>query len=206
MLLDVIDIDNKKVDTIEIKETLFGEKVNEHLIYDAVRMQMANKRAGTASTKTKGFVSGGGTKPWKQKGTGRARSGSIRSPLWRHGGIVFGPHPRDYSYQIPKKMRREAVRSVILLKLNENKIRVINEINLEQPKTKLVMDILKRLNVTSGLIIISDCNRNLELAARNLQDSKILKTDGLNVYDLLNYDNLIITRSAVEKIQGVFGR
>ena len=206
MYLDVIDTDNKKVDTIEIKEDIFGEKVNGHLLYEIVKMQMANKRAGTASTKTKGFVSGGGAKPWKQKGTGRARSGSIRSPLWRHGGIAFGPHPRDYSYLMPKRMRKEAMRSVILLKLKEDKIRIINEINLEKPKTKLVVDVLKRLNVASGLIVIDDGNRNLELAARNLKDSKILKVCGLNVYDLLSYDNLIITRSAIEKVQGVFGR
>ena len=205
MYLDVIDTDNKKVDTIEIKEDIFGEKVNGHLLYEIVKMQMANKRAGTASTKTKGFVSGGGAKPWKQKGTGRARSGSIRSPLWRHGGIAFGPHPRDYSYLMPKRMRKEAMRSVILLKLKEDKIRIINEINLEKPKTKLVVDVLKRLNVASGLIVIDDGNRNLELAARNLKDSKILKVCGLNVYDLLSYYNLIITRSAIEKVQGVFG-
>lgn len=206
MFLDVLDINNNKVDAVELKEAVFAGEVKDHLLYDAVKMQMANKRKGTASTKTKGFVSGGGIKPWKQKGTGRARSGSIRSPLWRHGGTIFGPHPRDYSYLMPKRMRRESLKSAILLKLKEDKIKVVNEISLEKPKTKLLIGMMKRLNVVSGLIVIEDNNKNLELASRNLKNSKVLKTDGLNVYDLLNYDNLIITRAAIEKIQGVIVR
>ena len=204
MILDVLNIDNKKVDTIELKEDIFGGKVNKHLIYETVKMQMANKRSGTASTKTKGLVRGGGVKPWKQKGTGRARSGSIRSPLWRHGGTVFGPHPRDYSYDIPKKARKEAVKSALSLKIKEDKLKILDSIFVDEPKTKKVFDILKRLNAASSLIVIDDNNKSLELAARNLKDSKVLKIDGLNVYDILNHENLIITRSAFQKIEERF--
>lgn len=204
MQLDVIDIDNKKVGAIEIKDDVFGGSIKNHLLYETVKMQMANKRSGTASTKTKGFVSGGGIKPWKQKGTGRARSGSIRSPLWRHGGTVFGPHPRDYSYDIPKKARKEALKSALSLKIKEEKVKILDSISVDEPKTKKVFDILKKINAASSLIVIDDSNKNLELAARNLKHSKVLKIDGLNVYDVLNYENLIITRSAFQKIEERF--
>ncbi len=204
MQLDIIDINNEKVDTIEIREDVFGGKTNKSLIYETIKMQMANKRLGTASTKTKGFVSGGGLKPWKQKGTGRARSGSIRSPLWRHGGTVFGPHPRDYSYNIPKKARFEALKSVLSLKIKENKIKILDSISVDEPKTKKVFNILKKINAVSSLVVVDENNKNLELAARNLKDSKVLKIDGLNVYDILNYENLIITKSAFQKIEERF--
>lgn len=204
MQLDVFDINNKKVDTIELKDDVFGGSIKKHLLYETVKMQMANKRSGTASTKTKGFVSGGGIKPWKQKGTGRARSGSIRSPLWRHGGTVFGPHPRDYSYDIPKKARKEALKSALSLKIKEDKIKILDNISVDEPKTKKVFDILKKINAASSLIVIDDSNKNLELAARNLKHSKVLRIDGLNVYDILNHENLIITRSAFQKIEERF--
>ncbi|MBI5893583.1 MAG: 50S ribosomal protein L4 [Deltaproteobacteria bacterium] len=204
MFLNVIDIDNKKVGAIEVKDDVFGGSIKKHLLYETVKMQMANKRSGTASTKTKGFVSGGGIKPWKQKGTGRARSGSIRSPLWRHGGTVFGPHPRDYSYDIPKKARTEALKSALSLKIKEDKIKILDNISVDEPKTKKVFDILKKINAASSLIVIDGSNKNLELAARNLKHSKVLKIDGLNVYDVLNYENLLITRSAFQKIEERF--
>ncbi len=204
MQLDVIDIDNKKVGIVEIKDDVFGGKIKKHLLYETIKMQMANKRSGTASTKTKGFVSGGGIKPWKQKGTGRARSGSIRSPLWRHGGTVFGPHPRDYSYDIPKRARKEALKSALSLKIKEDKVKILDSISVDEPKTKKVFDILKKINAASSLIVIDGSNKNLELAARNLKNSKVLKIDGLNVYDILNHENLIVTRSAFQKIEERF--
>ncbi|HBO85221.1 MAG: 50S ribosomal protein L4 [Deltaproteobacteria bacterium GWC2_42_11] len=201
MILDVIDTNNKKVDTVEIKEELLGDRVKGYLLYEAVKMQMANKRQGTASTKTKGFVSGGGLKPWKQKGTGRARAGSIRSPLWRHGGTVFGPHPRDYSYDIPGTAKKEALKSALAWNIEENRLKILNEIPVDKPKTKIFSGILKKLNAPSSLIVVSDSSRNLKLAVRNLKGCKVLMAEGLNVYDLLKYKSIIITKSALKKIE-----
>ena len=164
-------------------------------------MQMANRRAGTASTKTKGEVSGGGIKPWKQKGTGRARSGSTRSPVWRHGGTVFGPHPRDYSYKLPKKVMKEALKSALRLKIKDGRLKVYETLDIEAPKSRLALEVLKAAKLTSALIVIDGRNRNLELAVRNLKDYKLIGAGGINVYDILNYENLVITRGALEKVE-----
>lgn len=199
--VDVLNIENKKVGTANLNENVFASPVKESLFYETVKMQLANRRAGTASTKTRANVSGGGVKPWKQKGTGRARAGSIRSPLWRHGGTVFGPHPRDYSYKLPKKVREGAIRSVLALKLKEGRLRVLDEIKLNEPKTKGLAMILKKINSNKGLIVIDGSNPNLELAVRNLKDFKLLKISGINTFDLLFYDDLIITKAAVEQLE-----
>lgn len=203
MNVEVLDINGSKVSEIALSEEIFGGEVKEHLFYEVVKMQLANRRSGTASTKTKGEVSGGGIKPWKQKGTGRARSGSIRSPLWRHGGTVFGPHPRDYSYKLPRKVMKDALRNALKLRASEGKMMVFDAINLAEPKTKAALELLKRTNLANALIVIEGENKNLELAVRNLKDFQVQKVVGLNVYDILNYDNLVITRSALEKVEAM---
>lgn len=199
MNVDVLNTEGSKVSVFALNSSLDGEP-NGELFYEVVKMQMANRRSGTACTKTKGLVSGGGAKPWKQKGTGRARSGSNRSPVWRHGGTVFGPRPRDYSYKVPKRVLREAVLSALKLRLAEGKIKVYDSIVFKEPKTKAATAFFKKAGIDNGLIVIESANRNLELAARNLKDFKVLKSAGLNVYDILNYDNLVITRAALEQI------
>src|SRR3989304_4243254 len=191
MNVEVLDRNGSKISEIALKDELFGGDVKEHLFYEVVKMQLANRRAGTPSTKTKGEVSGGGVKPWKQKGTGRARSGSIRSPLWRHGGTVFGPHPRDYSYKLPKKVMKDALRNALKLRACEGKLKVFDAISLAEPKTKAALELLKRSNLDNALIVIEGENRNLELAVRNLKDFQVQKVVGLNVYDILNYDTLV---------------
>lgn len=203
MNVEVVDINGTKVSEIALSEQIFGGEVKEHLFYEVVKMQLANRRSGTASTKTKGEVSGGGIKPWKQKGTGRARSGSIRSPLWRHGGTVFGPHPRDYSYKLPRKVMKDALRNALKLRASEGKMMVLDSITLAEPKTKAAVELLKRTNLVNALIVIEGENKNLELAVRNLKDFQVQKVVGLNVYDILNYDNLVITRSALEKVEAM---
>lgn len=200
MQIDVIDKNGTKVSQMDLNESLYGE-VKEHLFYEVVKMQLANRRSGTASTKTKGEVSGGGIKPWKQKGTGRARSGSIRSPLWRHGGTVFGPHPRDYSYKVPKKVMKEALKSALALRLKDGALKIYDTLEIDAPKTKSALEILKKAGLDNALIVIEGKNRNLELAVRNLKDFKVIAAGGLNVYDILNYDNLVITKGALEKVE-----
>lgn len=199
-VLDVYNINREKVSQIEVDETIFSAEIKEHLFYEIIRAQLANRRAGTACTKTRGEVSGGGRKPWKQKGTGRARSGSSRSPIWRGGGVVFGPKPRDYSYQVPKKVKRVALCSALTKKLKEEKLLVVDKIELSEIKTKVFKDIMAKL-ATSRTLIIDDENRNLSLSARNLPNVKVLLPQGLNLYDILYYDGLLITLQGLEKIQ-----
>lgn len=203
MNVEVLDNNGSKVSQITLNEEIFGGEVKEHLFYEVVKMQLANRRAGNASTKTKGEVSGGGIKPWKQKGTGRARSGSTRSPVWRHGGTVFGPHPRDYSYKLPRKVMKDALRNALKLRASEGKMMVFEALNLAEPKTKDALELLKKANLVNALIVIEGENRNLELAVRNLKDFQVQRVGGLNVYDILNYDNLVITRSALEKVEAM---
>jgi large subunit ribosomal protein L4 len=180
---------------------LFGGPVRRHLLYEVVRMQMANRRAGTHATKTRAFVSGGGKKPWRQKGTGRARAGSIRSPLWPGGAIVFGPQPRDYSYRLPASARRSALRSALTSKAREGKLIVIDKLHLEAPKTKLLVKILAGFEVQNGLIIVAERDDALERAAHNLPRIKVLRVEGANVYDLLRYDWLLLTPATLEALQ-----
>ncbi|MEK6599984.1 MAG: 50S ribosomal protein L4 [Deltaproteobacteria bacterium] len=199
--VDILNIENKKVGAADLNDSVFAGRVKEDLFYETVKMQMANRRSGTASTKTRANVSGGGAKPWKQKGTGRARAGSNRSPLWRHGGVVFGPHPRDYSYKVPKKVSKAALMSCLALKVKDGKLKVLDNIQLNEPKTKNILEILEKIHSTGGLIVIDGSNQNLELSVRNLKDFKLLKVNGLNVFDLLHYDDLIITKTAVEQLE-----
>lgn len=202
----MVDQKNKKVKDVELPG-LFATEVRPHLMHSAVVNQLANKRAGTASTKTKGLVSGGGKKPFKQKGTGRARAGSSRSPLWRHGGTCFGPLPRDYSYSLPKKAKRAALVDAIASKVNENRLVLIDTLELAEPKTKVVSAMLETLGVQeNALILLKTENKNLTLAARNIPSVKVLRMDNINVYDLLKYRYLITTQDALNAMQEVYGK
>lgn len=199
---DLLDMNNKKVGTLELDESIFGVVPNESLLHEVVVMQLANRRLGTAATKTKGMVSGGGRKPWKQKKTGRARAGSIRSPLWRHGGITFGPLPRDYSYSMPKKKIRAAICSALSAKVRDKELIVLDNLELKDHKTKNVVDLLKKLNGDQKvLIVIDELDKNLLLAARNIPGLRMLDINKLNVYDILNHKHVIITKRGIEKIR-----
>jgi large subunit ribosomal protein L4 len=180
----------------------FDGPVRKHLLYEVVNMQRANKRAGTHSTKTRGEVRGGGKKPWRQKGTGRARAGSSRSPIWTGGAIIFGPKPRDYSYRLPASARRSALRSALAMRLRENALTVIDKIEIADGKTKSVIAMLATLGLAKALIIVEAANPLLERAARNLPTVKVLRAEGANVYDILRYPNLVVTQAAVDVLRG----
>jgi large subunit ribosomal protein L4 len=184
-----------------LNEAIFGVKTRPSLLHQAVVMQLANRRAGSAATKTKGLVSGGGKKPWRQKGTGRARSGSIRSPIWVGGGTVFGPTPRDYSYRMPRSARREALLSALSLKHREGKVIVVDKLELEAAKTKFMAQALAELKVTSALIVIGQPDATIERSARNLPQVKVLRADGVNVYDLMRYEHLILTAGGLKSLE-----
>src|SRR5215471_7514585 len=185
----------------QLPEDIFAVKVLPHLLQQVVKMQLSNRRMGSAATKTKGLVRGGGKKPWRQKGTGRARAGSIRSPLWVGGGTVFGPQPRDYTYRLPKKARRAALLSTLSLKHREGKLIVVEKIELGEAKTKLMRRMLADLKVESALIVLGEHAPDIELATRNLPNAKTLRVDGLNVYDILRHEHLILTAQALQAIE-----
>lgn len=198
------NMEGKQIGDIELNEAIFGAKINEALMHQVVVNQLANRRQGTAATKTRSFVRGGGRKPWRQKGTGRARVGSIRSPLWVGGGVTFGPAPRNYSYRIPKKARRQALKSALSAKVRDGKLIVLDQLTIEQPKTKLMVNLLKALNAEKKpLIVIGDWDTNIELATRNIPKALLLKSSGLNVYDVLNHDQVIFTKDALTKLEEV---
>jgi len=197
--LDIYNTNKEKVSQVELDKKIFGREVNPHLLYEVVKMQLASRREGTASTKNRSRVRGGGTKPWRQKGTGRARAGTIRSPLWTGGGIVFGPLPRDYSYRVNKKAKKAALRTALSSKLKENKLFILDNFNLAEIKTKSFLSMLEHLKIEEALII-DNTNINLEKSARNVSSVKVLRPEGLNVYDILKYDSLIITQPGLEKI------
>ncbi len=202
----MVDQSNKKVKDVELP-SVFSAAVRPHLMHAAVVNQLANRRAGTAATKNKALVSGGGKKPFKQKGTGRARAGSNRSPLWRHGGTIFGPMPRDYSYALPKKEKRAALVDAISSKVADNRLILVNSLELAEPKTKLVSTLLDTLGVQDTvLVLIKTENKNLTLAARNVPSVKVLRMDNINVYDLLKYQYLITTQDALNAMQEVYGK
>ncbi len=202
MELAIVDTKNKKVGSLEVSEDVFGVDVNEHILHEVVVMQLANKRRGTASTKIRDEVRGGGKKPWKQKGTGRARAGSSRSPIWRGGGVTFGPKPRDYSYKVPKKVRKIALKSALSYKVKNNDIVVLDKFESQFSKTKEVALLLKDLKILNkALFLIEQENKNLQLAARNLPNARVLNLAGLNVYDLLYSSKLILTQSTISKIE-----
>ena len=185
----------------ELKEEIFGIKTRPHLLHQTVVMQLNNRRAGTAATKSKGFVRGGGKKPWRQKGTGRARAGSIRSPLWVGGGTIFGPQPKDYSFRMPRKARREALLSALSLKHGDGKIIVLDKLELEEAKTKLMVKVLIELKVASALLVIAQPDEKIERSSRNIPALKVLRVEGLNVYDLLRYEHLILTEGALKLLE-----
>jgi large subunit ribosomal protein L4 len=203
---NVYDLDKNPVGVLELYPEIFEAPIREHLFYYVVNWQLAKRRAGTAATKTRGEVRGGGKKPWKQKHTGRARQGSIRAPQWRKGAIIFGPQPRDWSYNIPKKVRREALKSALSLKHREGNLVILKDFNLLQIKTKQIVNFLKRFELNRALILIDGDNENLKRSARNLENVKVLKVDGLNVYDLLRFNTLVMTQDSVAKVQEVLRR
>jgi large subunit ribosomal protein L4 len=202
MELDVIDQRGQPLEKVVVDDKAFGAAVKGHLFHQVIRMQLANRRRGTVSTKTRGEVSGGGRKPWRQKGTGRARAGSIRSPVWRGGGVALGPKPRDYTYWIPKKVRRAALCSALSLKVQEGSFKVVDRLDIPDPKTKHIVAVLKDLGAgRRTLILLSEKDRNIYLASRNLADVQVLPVAGLNVYDLLHHDHIICTKDALTKLQ-----
>lgn len=200
----VYNMDGNQVGEIDLKDSIFGAEVNEALLHQAVTMQLANQRQGTAATKTISMVSGGGAKPWRQKGTGRARHGSIRSPLWRGGAVTFGPQPRSYTQKMPRKMRRLALKSALSAKTKSNDLVVLEQLEITEPKTKAIVKLLNNLNISKkALIVMRDYNENVVKSARNLAGIKTIDSAGLNVYDILNVDKLIITQNAVAKVEEV---
>ena len=202
MTLDVVDQRNEKVDSVELSDDLFDGRVARNLIWEAVVHEQACQRRGTHATKTRGLVSGTGKKPWRQKGTGRARSGNTRSPVWRGGMTVFGPSPRSYSFNLSKKSKKLAIKSVLTDRFKNKNIAVLDSIILEQPKTKDAAALLKKLSLPNKtLFIISEKNRNFQLAVRNLPNTNVLLVDGLNVYDLLKHEKIVCTKEALQKIE-----
>ena len=202
--VSVYNIEGKEVGTIDLNDAVFGVEVNEHLVHMAVVSQLANKRQGTQKAKTRSEVSGGGRKPWRQKGTGHARQGSTRAPQWTGGGVVFAPTPRDYSFKLNKKERRAALKSAMTSRVEEKKFIVVDEINFDEIKTKKFQDVLNNLSVSKALVVLEDGNKNAELSARNIADVKTAKTNTINVYDILKYNTVIATKAAVQAIEEVY--
>ena len=202
--VSVLNMEGKEVGTMELNDAVFGVNVNEHLVHMAVVQQLANNRQGTQKAKTRSEVSGGGRKPWRQKGTGHARQGSTRAPQWTGGGVVFAPVPRDYSFKMNKREKRAALKSALTSRVEENKFIVIDEINFEEAKTKNFANILKNLDVSKALVVLEDDNKNAELSARNIADVKTAKTNTINVYDILKYNTVITTKAVVAKIEEVY--
>ena len=202
--VSVYNIEGKEVGTIDLNDAVFGVEVNEHLVHMAVVSQLANKRQGTQKAKTRSEVSGGGRKPWRQKGTGQARQGSTRAPQWTGGGVVFAPTPRDYSFKLNKKERRAALKSALTSRVEEKKFIVVDEINFDEIKTKKFQDVLNNLSVSKALVVLEDGNKNAELSARNIADVKTAKTNTINVYDILKYNTVIATKAAVQAIEEVY--
>ena len=202
--VSVYNIEGKEVGKIDLSDAVFGVEVNEHLVHMAVVSQLTNNRQGTQKAKTRSEVSGGGRKPWRQKGTGHARQGSTRAPQWTGGGVVFAPVPRDYSFKMNKREKRAALKSALTSRVEENKFIVIDEINFEEAKTKNFANILKSLDVSKALVVLEDDNKNAELSARNIADVKTAKTNTINVYDILKYNTVITTKAVVAKIEEVY--
>ena len=202
--VSVYNMEGKEVGSMELNDAVFGVEVNEHLVHMAVVQQLANNRQGTQKAKTRSEVSGGGKKPWRQKGTGHARQGSTRAPQWTGGGVVFAPTPRDYSFKLNKKEKRAALKSALTSRVEENKFIVVDEMNFDEIKTKKFQTVLNNLSVSKALVVLEDGNKNAELSARNIADVKTAKTNTINVYDILKYNTVIATKAAVEKIQEVY--
>jgi large subunit ribosomal protein L4 len=198
--IEVHDVNRASITQVEVNEDVFEKKVNESIYYEVIKMQMANARMGTACTKGRSDVRGGGAKPWRQKGTGRARAGTSRSPIWKGGGIVFGPKPRDYSMNVPKKIKKQALCGAISQKRADGNLTILDKIELNEIKTAKIAEILNKLDLKS-VLIIEEGNKNLVLSAKNISGVKILSPEGLNLYDILYYKDLVITQPCLEKIQ-----
>lgn len=202
--VSVYNMEGQQVGDIELNDAVFGVEVNEHLVHMAVLSQLANKRQGTQSAKTRSEVSGGGKKPWKQKGTGHARQGSTRAPQWTGGGVVFAPKPRDYSFKLNKKERRIALKSALTSKVQENKLIVVDAIKLDEIKTKKFAEALNNLKVTKALVVLNDNDQNVVMSAKNIPTVKTALTNTINVFDILKYDTVVIDKAAVATIEEVY--
>lgn len=200
----VYNIEGKEVDKLELNDSVFGVEINEHLVHMAVVGQLANKRQGTQSAKTRSEVSGGGKKPWRQKGTGHARQGSTRSPQWTGGGVVFAPKPRDYSVKMNKKEKQLAMKSALTSKVQEEKLVVVDELKMDEIKTKKFVEIMNNLNAAKALVVTKDVEENVVCSANNVPDVKTATTNEINVYDILKYDTLVLTKDAVAAIEEVY--
>ncbi|RUM36633.1 MAG: 50S ribosomal protein L4 [Desulfobulbus sp.] len=198
---DVVNISAEKVAEVEVKDELFGVDVNTGVLHDVVCMQRANRRSGNASTKTRGELRGGGAKPWRQKGTGRARSGTKNSPIWRGGGTVFGPRPRDYSYKLPKKVRRLALRMALSARLSEGNMVIVDKFEMAAPKTKEFIGVMQNFDFSNCLVVTEKDDANVQLSARNAVGYKVLPVAGLNVYDILKYPKLMLMQSSLEQLE-----
>ncbi len=199
--VDVLDLSNSVVGSVDLSDAVFAAPVNEALLYEAVRHHLAGTRRGTAKTKTRHEVSGSGKKLWKQKGTGRARMGSIRSPLWRHGGTTHGPQPRDYSYRLPRKMMLGALRSALSAKLRDGELRIVQDFSIAEPKSKLMRQTLDRFEANRTVLLVDNAeNRNLALSSRNLEGVKLVSSREVNVYDLLGHEQVLLTEAAAQKL------
>ncbi|MBP5153413.1 MAG: 50S ribosomal protein L4 [Lachnospiraceae bacterium] len=202
--VSVYNMSGAVVGELELNDQIFGAEVNEHLIHMAVKQQEANNRQGTQKAKTRGEVSGGGRKPWRQKGTGNARQGSTRAPQWTHGGVVFAPVPRSYTFKLNKKEKRAALQGALTSRVNEKKFFVLDELNFDEIKTKQFAAVLKALNLKKALVVMDEINENVILSARNVPDVKTAQVNTINVYDILKFDSMVITKSAVEAIEEVY--
>lgn len=200
------NMNGEQVGTVELSEAVFGIEPHETVVHEVVVMQLASRRRGTHATKTRAEVRGGGRKPWRQKGTGRARVGSSRSPIWRKGGITFGPQPRDYSYHVPRKKVRLALKSVLSAKVKANEMLVLEQLTFPEPKTKLMLDVLEKLSLRDSkvLVVMAEHNEFVQKSGRNIPGVKFLTAEGVNVYDLLDCNHLLIVRDAVTKLEEVF--
>jgi len=205
--IDVVNASRQKVGSLELSDEVFGDVGSSHVVWEVVRHHLAARRSGTHATKTRGEVSGGGRKPWRQKGTGRARVGSSRNPLWRHGGTTHGPQPRDYDFAMPRKKKRVAARRVLASMLRNERITVVDDLRLDQPRTKAFRGAVAQLGLPKkALVLVSEVDDNLRLAARNLSEFKLTQPDGVNAYDLLRYRHLLATREAMGRLEEVLAR
>ena len=202
--VSVYNIEGKEVGSIELNDAVFGVEVNEHLVHMAVVNQLANNRQGTQSAKTRSEVSGGGRKPWRQKGPGHARQGSTRSPQWTGGGVVFAPKPRDYSFKMNKKEKRAALCSALSSKVAESQIIVLDEFKLDEIKTKKFVEVMNNLKASKALVVLEGENKNVVLSGRNIPTVKVTATNEINTYDVLKYETLVVTKAAVEKLEEVY--
>lgn len=201
-MADVYNIDRQKVSEIELNDAVFGSDVNQDVIYDVVRMQQAARRRGTAKTKGRSEVRGGGKKPWRQKGTGRARSGTSRSPLWRGGGIVFGPQPRSYAFKVSRKVRKKALISALSMKCKDNLMFILKDFPMAEIKTKKFKEVVDRFGWGKALFVIDQSYPVLEMSSKNLKDVKMVRSEGINVYDLLDYREVVFLEPSVKKVEG----